>query len=658
MAGADAAIGLLWPSDGKNDREFWRHLPDAVSLLIARYPVGGGLDLEQLRRDSDLDTLLNACRLLRQANPDIICLGDFAAGFLSGPAEERSRIESLEIAAEVPVVSMSAAFAEALAYLGADRIALLSPYSTEATEHLHDYLAEHGITVVRSHSLSHRDENSVDGMAPGDWLASARLADVDDARAVAVAGGGVSLSPIVPQLEAMLNKPVVSGPGALMRAAVRRLRMPHSCAGPGALRRERRGERAAVSAHGVSAFLSRGTKTYSISPDPPVFAAAQGSWLVDTAGKRYLDFGCGSGTTNLGHNHPSIMDAARSQMNTGLTHIGPHFLSCAQARLYQCLGKMLPVPLGRFHPATNGTEATETAIKAAMHFTGRRKFLAFGGSYHGRTLGSLAVSENKGINRRLGKLAPDAVFVPYGCSEDELARALAGAGPLAGILVEPVQATGGMIVPPAGWMGMVARHSASQKVPLIVDEAFTGMGRAGRRFAFMGEEFIPDLLVLGKGFAGGFPAGLVAGRDDIMTAWRPGTQSSTFQLHPVSAAAALASVEFMLRHDTPAMARRIGDWLLSGASRFTSFPFVSEVRGRGAMLGVEVVDESGQPDQPRAASIRAAALANGLVTWECGSQGHVIGIVPPLTITKDDFFRGIDILRHCCAQVGPFDLQE
>ncbi len=646
MKGTARRIGLLWPSDGLNDREFWRLLPNDVSLLIARYAVGGTLDLGQLRRDGDLDTLLDAVRLLRKAEPDLICLGDCAGGFVAGAAAERFRTESLEITAGVPVVAMSTALAKALMHVGAKRVALLSPYRDEVTECLHEFLKDHGIEVLCSHSLAFDDEFSIDGMKSRDWLDAARSADSDGAQALAVAGGGVSLSPLISHLEATLGKPVIFGPGALMWAALARLGVRCARSGWGALAHDHLDEEASVVASDMPSFLSRATKTYAVSSTPPVFAGAEGSWLFDIQGKRYLDFACGSGTTNLGHQHPAIMDAIESQMNTGLTHLGPHFLSAEQVRLYGRLRQVLPIGLARFHPATNGTEATETAIKAAMHFTGHKRFLAFEGGYHGRTLGALAVSENKGPNRTLGRLAPNAAFAPYGCDETELVQALDGAVPLAGIIVEPIQATGGMILPPSGWMKSLAQHASAREIPLIVDEVFTGMGRTGQQFAFMGEDFVPDLLILGKAFAGGFPAGLVAGREDILSAWLPGTQSSTFQLHPVSAAAALASVEFMLRHDVSAKARQIGTWLSASAALLGNLPFVSTVRGRGAMFGVEIVDETGRPDHARATAIRAAALAHGLITWECGTQGHVIGIVPPLTIAERELLHGIELLRE------------
>lgn len=651
MAGDIAAIGLLWPSDGRNDREFWRWLPNDISLLVSRYTVGGTLDLEQLERDGDMEVLTKAACMLQQAGPDVIGLGDCAAGFVEGAAAELAKTRAIEDATGIPVVSMSISLAKALLHLGAEQVAVVSPYGADVSEKLDFFLSGYGLDVVVCHALSCDDESSINAMTGADWLRAARHADRTSAQAVLVAGGGVSLFPIVEEMEALLDKPVVCGPGALIWAALAHIGVAGSRTGCGTLFRER----ATIDHHQApcapNSYLSCATKTYAVSASPPVISSGAGSWLLDSEGRRYLDFACGSGTTNLGHNHPAVMDAVDTQLNSGLAHVGPHFLSEEQVRLYQLLRSVLPEHLTRFHPATNGTEATETALKAAMHFTGKRRFLAFKGSYHGRTIGALAVSDSKGRNRALGPLLPETIFAPYGCPQDRLEHIIDSAQPLAGIVVEPVQATQGMIFPAKGWLRMLASLAEAREIPLISDEVFTGFGRTGHLFSFMGEDFVPDLLVLGKAFGGGFPAGLVAGRDDIMTTWLPGTQSSTFQLHPVSAVAARASLEFILTNDVPEMASRIARWISVHSAMLIDFGFVADIRGRGAMFGVEIANDSGAPDHDRTRAIRADALQNGLITWECGSSGHVIGIVPPLTTSEREIAHGFDLLRKSFVRI-------
>ncbi len=651
MTGDTARIGLLWPSDGRNDREFWRWLPRDISLLVARYPVGGKLDLEQLERDGDTGVVSGAARLLQQAGPDVIGLGDCAAGLACGAKAELAKMQAIEDATGIPVVSMSISMAQALRHLGAGRVAIVSPYDADVSGMLAPFLSGYGLEVVQCHSLSCNDETSIDAMSSADWLRFAGLADRASAQAVLVAGGGVSLFPVLEEMEALLGKPVVCGPGALIWAALAQIGVTIPGAGCGTLfRRHATMDRNDV-ARTADPLLSRATKTYAVSTSPPVIAGGSGSWLFGSDGKRYLDFACGSGTTSLGHNHPAVMEAVNAQLQRGLTHVGPHFLSEGQVRLYRLLRSVLPAGLTRFHPATNGTEAMETALKAAMHFTGKRRFLAFDGGYHGRTIGALAVSESKGHNRALEPLLPEAVFAPFGCDPDRLERQIDGAGPLAGVVIEPAQATQGMIFPEPGWLPMLARLATDRDIPLIADEVFTGFARTGQLFSFMGEGFVPDLLVLGKAFGGGFPAGLIAGRDDIMTAWLPGTQSSTFQLHPVSAAAARASLDFMLTNDATRMAARIAEWITTHCAMLVDFAFIADIRGRGAMFGIEIVDDDGAPDPNRTRAIRADVLENGLMTWECGSSGHVIGIVPPLTVSEREIAHGFDLLHQSCTRV-------
>jgi len=191
-----------------------------------------------------------------------------------------------------------------------------------------------------------------------------------------------------------------------------------------------------------------------------------------------------------------------------------------------------------------------------------------------------------------------------------------------------------------------------------VDEVFTGYGRTGRLFGFTWEQAgggeagrgqststVPDLLVFGKAASGGIPGAILAGRREILQNWRPGVQSSTFQMHPVSAAASLAVLEELLIHDYPARALAVGERMRAAigveAAHLEGFGGIS---GMGAMIGVAVTDMGGNPDQSLTRAIRAEALANGLITWECGTSGHVIGLVPPLTVSDGEIDQAAGIL--------------
>ncbi len=395
---------------------------------------------------------------------------------------------------------------------------------------------------------------------------------------------------------------------------------------------------------------STGGKYFSLSDEPPVFAGGKGAELIAVDGRRYIDFACGSGTNALGHNHPAIAEALAGQLRTGITHIGPHFHTEVQGRFYRQLTEVLPQHLHCFHPATNGTEATEVALKAAMHATGRRQFLALEGGYHGRTFGALSVSEAKGKNKKLEPFAPSAAFLPFAEHDDQVkaalgkAEALLKGGNVAALIVEPVQATAGMRLPAKGYLEALAELARKNGCLVIVDEVFCSFGRSGCGFGFQHFDIEPDLVILAKSLGGSLPAGLVAGRKGILCGWKAGTQSSTFQLHPLSAAAGSAFIEVLIRDGLVKHAGEIGDWFEGARGRIEALPNVRSYRGLGAMWGVVMENES------ICHGVRRRALDLGLITWECGVDGEVIGLVPPLTIEREFFDLALD--RFCQALKG------
>ena len=395
------------------------------------------------------------------------------------------------------------------------------------------------------------------------------------------------------------------------------------------------------------ALESTGAKYFSVSGNPPIFVAGDKAELIDGTGRRYIDFACGSGTSSLGHGHPALAEAIRAQLETGITHIGPHFHVPAQAHFYDKLAALLPEHLHCFHPATNGTEATEVALKAAMHATGRRRFLALEGGYHGRSFGALSVSEAKGKNASLAPFSPRAVFLPFAENLDEIEGALQHAnehlasGDIAALVIEPIQATAGMRLPANGYLDALAKRAFDRGCLLIVDEVFTGFGRSGRRFGFEHAGIEPDLVIMAKSLGGALPAGLVAGREAILKGWKAGTQSSTFQLHPLAAAAGSAFIDTLIDEALVERAEHIGAWFEDVRERLEASPYVKRFRGLSAMWGVVMQDAKS------CHAARHRALDLGLVTWECGVDGDVIGLVPPLTIDRALFDRGVE--RLCQA---------
>ena len=221
------------------------------------------------------------------------------------------------------------------------------------------------------------------------------------------------------------------------------------------------------------------------------------------------------------------------------------------------------------------------------------------------------------------------------------------------MIVEPVQATGGIVIPPEGFLRKLEAAARTAGVPLIVDEIVTGMGRTGRLFAFEAEQVVPDIVLLGKSLGGGFPGGMAAGREEWMLAWPRGAQSSTFQLHPVTAAAGAAALRFVLTQNLCGRAKATGDRLASHATALSGFPMVSELRGVEAMFGLALRSVDGIEAGVLARRVRRRAIQQGLISWECGRNGEVIGLIPPLTVSDADLDAACEILlcpvRTCSA---------
>ncbi|MCX7200996.1 MAG: aspartate aminotransferase family protein [Burkholderiales bacterium] len=410
-------------------------------------------------------------------------------------------------------------------------------------------------------------------------------------------------------------------------------------------------------------LLSPGVKTFAVDDEPPLFVRGHGATLEDEAGSNYIDMASGSSVMHLGYGNEAVVAAIRRQIETGLLHIGPHFHTPSQVEFLSEIKAILPPGLERLHPATNGTEAIEVAIKLCQYATGKRRFLSFQGSYHGRTAGSLAISAARGKAEVLGPFLPAVLVLPYPDSQesdcatnvqsvlDALGSLSYGQHELAGIFVEPIQGTGGMVVPPRGFLSVVADRARALGIPLVVDEIFTGFGRTGRMFAFEHEEGVkPDILVMAKSLAGGMPAGLVAASEALFSKLPVGAISSTFQLHPLSAAAGSAALKYTIEHDLVGRARTIATWFGDALNGYRNSSPVRAVRGIGAMFGLQIIDGNGNPDAVACKRIRRSCLRAGLITYECGYAGEVVGLMPPLVITHSEFDRGIKILNNALQE--------
>jgi len=421
----------------------------------------------------------------------------------------------------------------------------------------------------------------------------------------------------------------------------------------------------------------------SLSAELPVFwSEARGSNVRDADGNVFLDLTGAFGVALAGHAHPRITETIRRQAGRLVHAMGDVHPPEVKVRLLERLGELTPWPDPRTVLASAGSEAVEVALKTALLATGRPGIVAFRGGYHGLTLGALAATARDDFRAPFrSRLYSGARFVPFPedgsegethaaealhALEEVLEVAEREGDPVGAVIVEPIQGRGGVRVPPPGFLAGVARRARAAGALLILDEVFTGLGRCGRVFAFQEEEGVePDLLCLGKALGGGLPLSACVGPASVMDAWPESAgealHTSTFLGHPLACASALAFLEILEEEDLPARAREKGGRLRGLLEEeLAGVPHVGGVRGRGLMLGVELVKEgdSSGTDRgirdvvgPRRADVaglrvlppwpgggaRAArsALREGLLVLPAGDASEVVEITPSALIGEE-----------------------
>lgn len=387
---------------------------------------------------------------------------------------------------------------------------------------------------------------------------------------------------------------------------------------------------------------------------------AQGCYVWDEDGRRYLDFTCGVGVTNVGHNHPDVVRRARAQLET-LVHAGhnvsyyPPYVELAE----RLVGRMPGAYRAYF--SNSGAEAIEGALKMCMQATGRGGLVAFQRGFHGRTLATTALSSSAAKYRNgYGEALPTVHHLPYpyslrsGQSEEDEVRAcleafdrhlqlVAGPSAIGAVVVEPILGEGGYLPAPVGFVRGLSERCTELGIPLVFDEIQTGFGRTGRLFAFEHYGVEPDVVVLAKGIANGLPLSAVLARDSLMQAWPAGTHGGTYGGNPVACAAALAVLD-VVDDALLARSRTVGAAIMAELTTLTAgYPGRVDVRGRGLMIGVEFLDEQGRPDADVVAKLRQSAEAGGLLLLPCGADRNVIRLIPPLTVTDDELAEALRI---------------
>ncbi len=406
---------------------------------------------------------------------------------------------------------------------------------------------------------------------------------------------------------------------------------------------------------------------------PLVAARGEGAIVEDVDGNRFLDFNAGIAVVATGHCHPKVVESIQEQAARLIHMSGTDFYYENMVELAERLAAAAPggVPR-RIHFGNSGAEAVEAAIKLARYSTGRDKFIAFFGGFHGRTMGSLSLTASKAVQRRgFGPLLSGVHHIPYAycyrcaygrkpetCAvecvkviEEQLLKTVLPASEVAAIVVEPVQGEGGYVVPPRKFFDELQRVAARHGILVIADEVQSGMGRTGKLWASDHFGLVPDVMAVAKGIASGLPLGVTIARAELMQ-WGPGAHASTFGGNPVAVAAALATLE-LLEDGLIENARRMGEHIRSRMSGWPAkFACVGDVRGIGLMIGIEFVRDRESRERAPEWRDRVVQLAFERGLLVLGAGGNTIRLSPPLTITRDQADFAVDMLEDCIRLVA------
>ncbi|SNQ49215.1 4-aminobutyrate aminotransferase [Frankia canadensis] len=429
---------------------------------------------------------------------------------------------------------------------------------------------------------------------------------------------------------------------------------------PGPRSRALAARRSAAVARGVGATM-------------PVYAyAAGGGILVDVDGNALIDFGSGIAVTGVGNAADEVVAAVREQVGR-FTH------TCFMVTPYEgyvavceALNRLTPGDHEKRSALFNsGAEAVENAVKIARSATGRDAVVVFEHAYHGRTNLTLAMTAKAmPYKAGFGPFAPEIHRMPLAypyrwptgpehAGEQaatrviEIIRDEIGAGAVAALVIEPIQGEGGFIVPGHGFLPRLAEFCAAEGILFVADEVQTGFARTGAMFACEHEGIVPDLIATAKGIAGGMPLSAVTGRAEIMDAPQVGGLGGTYGGNPVACAAALAAIELVESADLAGRARRIGELALPRLRALAArHDAVGDVRGRGAMLAVELVRGGGDdtPDPALTSAVAAACHRRGLIVLTAGTWNNVLRLLPPLVMPDELLLAGLDILSGAFAE--------
>ncbi|ENQ3107571.1 ornithine--oxo-acid transaminase [Bacillus sp. 491mf] len=373
------------------------------------------------------------------------------------------------------------------------------------------------------------------------------------------------------------------------------------------------------------------TETYGATnyhPLPIVIAKAEGVWVEDPEGNRYMDMLSAYSAVNQGHRHPKIIQALIDQAGR-VTLTSRAFHSDQLGPWYEKVAKLTNKEM--ILPMNTGAEAVETAIKTARRWAydvkkveeNKAEIIVCVDNFHGRTMGAVSMSSNEEYKRGFGPMLPGIVVIPYGDIE-ALKEAITPN--TAAFILEPIQGEAGINIPPAGFLKEAYNVCKEENVLFIADEIQTGLGRTGKLFACDWDNVIPDMYILGKALGGGvFPISCVAASREVLGVFEPGSHGSTFGGNPLACAVSLASLEVLLEEKLTERSLQLGEKLVNQLREIDN-PMITDVRGRGLFIGIEL----NEPARPYCEQLKAS----GLLCKE--THENVIRIAPPLVISEED----------------------
>ncbi len=401
------------------------------------------------------------------------------------------------------------------------------------------------------------------------------------------------------------------------------------------------------------------------SVTPVVFESAEGALVFDEDGRKYIDCFAGISVTCAGHSNPEVIEAAKAQLEKYVHCCSYVYYNKPMADLAETLARITPGRLKKSFFANSGAEAIEGAMRMIKTYTGKREFIALQASFHGRSYATLSITGNSARKKRAGPYMSGVSFAPapycyrcpfnlkpetcgMRCAEylDDIIK-FNTYNDVAAFIAEPIMGEGGIIPPPQPYFEKVKEVLDQYNILLFVDEVQTGFARTGKMFAIEHYEVEPDVMALAKGIANGFPLSAFIAPDEIADAFQPGEHLTTFGGNAISCAASLATINFLEREKIADKAAEKEKLVKERLERIKEeHPIIGDVRGRGLMIGVELVkDDAKTPAVDEAKAVRKSCLEKGLLIGVGGVWANVLRIQPPLVITDDQLDEALDIIE-------------